>query len=335
MTSKKQQFYVGLFMAAGMTIATIALIWLGMNRYFEEGLLYATYFDQSVQGLTIDSPVKYRGVTVGRVKEIAVAPDARLIMVVMLLDTELDLEEDIVAQLKVVGITGAMFIELDRATPEDLRRSPKLGFPSRYPIIASKPSEISEIFRGIDEIVETINRLDLAGLAERAKTLLDTANREIEDLKLQETAAKLRTTLDNANRLLDADHLQHLVTETEKTVIALRRAADAAEATFTTTNTAVADIQEILAENRTALHRAITGLDESLAAARQVLEQAGGLTADARWQLATVSQQMAVSLESINRTAISLERLVNDLAAGPSQILFGAPPPPRPLEESQ
>ncbi|HHK60348.1 MAG TPA: MCE family protein, partial [Desulfobacterales bacterium] len=271
MTSKKQQFYVGLFMVTGLAIALVALVWLGLNRYFEEGRLYAAYFDQSVQGLTIDSPVKYRGVTVGRVKEIAVAPDARLIMVVMLLDTGIDLEEDIVAQLKVVGITGSMFIELDRATPEDLARSPKLDFPSRYPIIASKPSEISEIFRGIDEIVDTINRLDLAGLAERAKTLLDTANSELAAMRLAATTAKLRDSLDAVNRLLDSEQIQALVSDSRSAIKSLERAVDTAGATFASADDAVQEVKAVLAENRAALNRAITALDESLTSMRAVL----------------------------------------------------------------
>ena len=334
MTSKKQQFYVGLFMVTGLAIALVALVWLGLNRYFEEGRLYAAYFDQSVQGLTIDSPVKYRGVTVGRVKEIAVAPDARLIMVVMLLDTGIDLEEDIVAQLKVVGITGSMFIELDRATPEDLARSPKLDFPSRYPIIASKPSEISEIFRGIDEIVDTINRLDLAGLAERAKTLLDTANSELAAMRLAATTAKLRDSLDAVNRLLDSEQIQALVSDSRSAIKSLERAVDTAGATFASADDAVQEVKAVLAENRAVLKRAITALDESLTSMRAVLDQAGGLTADARWQLAVTGQQMASSLQTIDRTAAAIEELAESLRAGPSQILFAPPPPPRPLEDA-
>ncbi len=334
MTSKRQQFYVGLFMVAGMAIALVALVWLGLNRYFEEGRLYAAYFDQSVQGLSIDSPVKYRGVTVGRVKEIAVAPDARLIMVVMLLDTAIDLEEDIVAQLKVVGITGSMFIELDRASPEDLARAPKLDFPSRYPIIASKPSEISEIFRGIDEIVTTINRLDLAGLAERARALLDTANTELAAMDLAATTAKLRDALDATNRLLGSEHLQGLLADGRKAIHSLERAATTAEATLAAAGGAAEEIQAAVAENRAALNRAVTSLDSGLAAMRTVIEQAGGLTADARWQLAATGQQVARSLDAIGRSAAAIEELAESLRASPSQILFAPPPPPRPLEDS-
>jgi hypothetical protein len=70
-----------------------------------------TYFDESVQGLDKDSPVKYRGVSIGRVENINVAPDAALIQVVLKIESGLESGiDDIVARLKSVGITGIMFV---------------------------------------------------------------------------------------------------------------------------------------------------------------------------------------------------------------------------------
>ena len=82
MASTKTQFSVGLFVIVGLTIATIAILWLGMSHYFEKGRYYVSYFDESVQGLDKDSPVKYRGVPIGRVENVGVAPDGTLIQII-------------------------------------------------------------------------------------------------------------------------------------------------------------------------------------------------------------------------------------------------------------
>ena len=66
MASQKTKFMVGIFVAGGFGIALVAFIWLGMSRFLETGRYYAVYFNESVQGLTVDSPVKYRGVAVGK-----------------------------------------------------------------------------------------------------------------------------------------------------------------------------------------------------------------------------------------------------------------------------
>ena len=72
MASQKTKFAVGLFLVGGISVALVALIWLGVTRFFEKGHFYVTYFNESVQGLEKDGPVKYRGVTIGRVESISV-----------------------------------------------------------------------------------------------------------------------------------------------------------------------------------------------------------------------------------------------------------------------
>ena len=118
MASIKTKFTVGLFVAIGLAIAIVAIIWLGMSNYLQKGQFYSAYFDESVQGLDKDSPVKYRGVSIGRVHSISVAPDATLIQVILKIESglkiEKDLISDLVARLKSVGITGIMFVELER-----------------------------------------------------------------------------------------------------------------------------------------------------------------------------------------------------------------------------
>ncbi|MEJ2098118.1 MAG: MlaD family protein [Deltaproteobacteria bacterium] len=130
---------VGMFVVIGLSLAVVAIIWLGMANYFEEGQLYVAYFDESVQGLDKDSPVKYRGVSIGRVYSIGVAPDSNLIQVVLKIETSIDLDESIVAQLKSVGITGLMFVELEKLEDRSLVLTHPFSFSTKYPIINTKP----------------------------------------------------------------------------------------------------------------------------------------------------------------------------------------------------
>ena len=138
MASLKTKFAVGLFLMVGISFFILVTIWLGMSHFLQEGQYYVTYFDESVQGLEVDSIVKYRGVPVGRVEGIDVAPDAKLIQVTLKIESGQELDRDIVAQLKLVGITGSIFVELDRKEEGEPDQSPHLNFPSEYQIVASK-----------------------------------------------------------------------------------------------------------------------------------------------------------------------------------------------------
>lgn len=187
MASIKTKFNVGLFVVLGFSIAMVAVLWLSISHYFEKGKLYAAYFDESVQGLNKDSPVKYRGVTIGRVESIRVAPDATLIEVVMKLESGLKPGMNLVAQLKSVGITGIMFVELDRKKEGDPEYSPEINFPSKYMVISTKPSDIKLYMEGFAKILRQINELDLKSSLDKwdsALSSVEKAGNSFNDLSI-------------------------------------------------------------------------------------------------------------------------------------------------------
>ena len=114
MASQKTKFTVGLFLITGTGLFLLTVIWMGVSHFLQEGQYYVTYFNESVQGLEKDSPVKYQGVPIGRVESIEVAPDEKLIQVTLKIESGQKLDKDTVAQLKLVGITGSIFVELNR-----------------------------------------------------------------------------------------------------------------------------------------------------------------------------------------------------------------------------
>lgn len=154
MANRKTKLTVGLFVIIGIILAVLAVIWLGMAHIFEKGRLVAAYFDESVQGLQKDSPVKYRGVSIGRVDSIHVAPDGNLIEVIMKIESNLNNPAEVVGQLKSVGITGLVFIELEQKLPNETIVLPNNSFPTRYPVIATKTSNMANIILEVENLID-------------------------------------------------------------------------------------------------------------------------------------------------------------------------------------
>jgi phospholipid/cholesterol/gamma-HCH transport system substrate-binding protein len=169
MSAKSSKFLIGLFVISGTLICAAIIIWVGAARILTKGSLYSVYFDESVQGLQADSAIKYRGVEIGNVQKIKVAPDNRLIEVVMKIDIESDLQEKTIATLKTAGITGIVFIELDQLKPGDLANSPKITFQSSYPVIPSRRSQISRFMADTDVIMQNVKDIDLKGISNQLK----------------------------------------------------------------------------------------------------------------------------------------------------------------------
>ncbi len=310
MTDKKTKFWVGLFVAGGLAIAVVAIIWLGMSRFFEKGSYYAVYFNESVQGLAIDSPVKYRGVAIGRVERIGVAADSRLIEVIVKIESELKLDNNLIAQLKVVGITGSMFIELDRCLPEDRSSSPELHFPTEYPVLASRPSEISELFRGIDEVIQKLNALDVGGISKRLAATLDHIDQAVVKTDVVGIGNKANVTLDNLNQAIVDLDLKGVSGELKKSLTSLNADLDPARWDGVMVG----------------LQGTIVSLNRSVNKADLLLGEMAELTDSTDSSINTVNRHLHMAGKDVEEATLQLRQLMEQLNNQPSRLLFSAPP---------
>jgi phospholipid/cholesterol/gamma-HCH transport system substrate-binding protein len=332
MPSQRTKLIVGLFLSGGIGLLLVAVIWLGTTRYLEKGRFYVTYFNESVQGLDKDSPVKYRGVPIGRVVEISVAPDSKLIKVVLKIESGQTLGPDMVAQLKVVGITGAMFVELDQKKPGEPDRSPKLTFPSEYPIVASKPSEIEELLRGVDEIMSNIKSFDMAGISDRVKGNLDKIEMAIVDLDVKGLSKKTQSSLDNFNRILDNQKWDRILASADSSAQSLNELLARANTTVERADKVLAQVEGITVESRDKITAALDDFKRAMGNANLVLEKGIVLLNNSDSTLFSLRQHLLVTAQNMERTSENLNRLSDLLAAQPSQLFFREPPPPRKIE---
>src|SRR4029079_11450848 len=120
------------FVLLGFGLAIAAAVLLGVATTRKQTVKYHSYFNESVQGLDLGSPVKFRGVTIGNVSAIEIAPDHRMVDVVSELDVtdikrmglaevgsakrgkaKFSIPADLRAQLGSQGLTGVKFVAID------------------------------------------------------------------------------------------------------------------------------------------------------------------------------------------------------------------------------
>ena len=352
MASQKTKFSVGLFVASGICIIVVAIIWLGMSRYLEKGNFYVTYFDESVQGLKKGAEVKYRGVSVGRVESIGVAPDDKLIQVVMKIETDQTLTTDMVAQLRDVGLTGSMFVELDRKKKGEPSLSPRITFPSEYPIVPSKPSEMQKFLSGIDEVIEHIKSLDLRGISDKVKLTLDTVNQAvteadikglserfqssfdeidgmIADAQIKEISTRLQSSLDGADRLLNSRRWSEILASIQKAAETLNQVMDLAKGGLTHADNAFVGVERIVVENEGTIRGAIQEILEATKNANELLTRGAKMVDGSDDSIRQLRQELLVSAQNLAQATDNLNRFMEILADQPSQLLLGKPPKPK------
>lgn len=159
------KFKIGLFVVASVVLAIGILIWLGASPYSTDTQMVVSYFSESVQGLEADSTVKFRGVPVGRVRAIRMAPDGRLIEIVMSLDRNFKITEDLGVKMNLLGLTGLKYLEMDTFRREQKKEPLELEFQPRYPVIAVYPSDIREIGSALEKIFQKANAVDVEAIS--------------------------------------------------------------------------------------------------------------------------------------------------------------------------
>ena len=332
MASQKTKFAVGLFVAGGLACAVLVVIWLGMSRFFEKGQFYVTYFDESIQGLAVDSPVKYRGVFIGRVDSIGVAPDSKLIKVVLKIESGQTLDSNIVAQLKSVGITGSMFVELDRKQEGEPDQSPTLSFPSEYPIVASKPSEISELLGDISEALDQIKALDLREISDKIKLALDNINRKVSEADVKRISMKIESSLERVDHILDEQRWDKILSSVERTIQSMDTLLNNADKSVGQAQTMLSRVDGIVSEKEKTIKAAIDEFKQAMENANALLDKGSLLVDGADDSISHLMPHLLVIAQNLEKASENLNRIMELLEEHPSQFIFGEPPPRRTIE---
>lgn len=190
MTSQAKKLKIGLFVIASMFLAIVVLVWLGASRYFEETKTVAAYFSESVQGLEADSPVKFRGVPVGRVSAIRLAPDGRLIEVIMSLNRNFKVTDDLGVKMNLLGLTGMKYLEIDTFPPNQKREAITNEFQPRYPVIATYPSDIKEFGSALDTLFQKVKTVDMQQISQNLVSVTGQLDKFLREGKLDRIEAE-------------------------------------------------------------------------------------------------------------------------------------------------
>lgn len=303
MSSNVSNVRLGLFVLAAIGLIIVTLVWMGANKYTKGAATYVSFFDESVQGLQMDSKVKYRGVDVGRVTDIRVAPDFKLIEVVMEIGFAGDLSNDMVAQLQSVGITGIVFIEMNRQQPDDKKNSPRVDFAAEYPIIPSKPSEMQKLMSVIDRVTKQLDRVDFEGMGDDVTETLAAVRKVVENASLQKSFANLEKTASNLESITTSILME---IKTGRINAALNSFKDGA-----------VNFDAVLAKARKALDEM-----KLQSTARQFRE----LVITLKDQTLDIALQIRRTMANLRSSSQRLDRLLMRLEQNPSDLIFSEPP---------
>lgn len=230
MTGQPNYFKIGVFVIAAFLLLAAALIYLGADRMMRPKVFLETYVDGTVQGVDIGSPVKFRGVQIGRISRIdfvfneygtepggtgrndyvflEMEIDRTLFRGMFTGDAEQILNDAVKQGLRVMlqpqGITGLNFAELNYV-PQPERAPPlKIWWTPRRHYIPSSPGTLTSMLDSVNRIMDSFGSLDVGDTLKELNTVMQNFNI---------TLNKLQTNLDELNLSEASDNLQKLTDE--------------------------------------------------------------------------------------------------------------------------
>ncbi len=341
---KASYFKIGLFVIVGTIIGAIGVVALGVGTIFQKKVLVETYIDESVQGLDVGSSVKFRGVQVGKVETISLTSaeyptKRRYVLVRIGLTTKIfladagspsfqaEVEKGLRVRLASQGVTGVAYIEADYQDPA---RNPPLeiDWQPHYPYVPSSRSRITQLSESVEKILRSVEDIDVGRLVDGLEKSLLTITKVAEGAnfdKLGGQANAFLTEVRDTNR-----QLKELIGSSD-IKSAFKDSAAAASGARQIIERAQAPVNQMLADLPRAaesLERMVKRLDsvtadlpDTSAQLRQTLQRMNRL-------IATQQQGIAATVENLQAVSNDIKELTESSRKYPSQVLFGAPPPP-------
>ncbi|HEY5960254.1 MAG TPA: MlaD family protein [Polyangiaceae bacterium] len=305
MAAPTNHYKLGLFVLAGFAAAIAITVLLVGVKMHKDVIQCHSYFNESVQGLDVGAPVKFRGVTVGNVAAIEIAPDHRMVDVISelyendvtlmgLAETDGKLGKsrvvippDLRMQLNSQGITGVKFVSLDffdvKSNP-----APVLPFPvPRNHYIPATPSMMKNLENTATKAMER-----LPEMVDAVVMIMGRVDGLIATLDAEDLPEKAGQTLGHANTLLQklertAQHLddQHLgektgalLSEVARTTNRLNAVLDDFDgpngvlASAKRASDAIGEVGRAGKDTQQDLATALRGVSEAAEAARSLLD---------------------------------------------------------------
>ena len=333
MKTKVSPTIVGAFVIGAFALGIVALLTFGGINFFDKPQRFVVYFggDETISGLDQGSPVKLRGVRVGRVVALSLQYDESKNESVAAVVCELNRDamtdttgaqinvanraqlEALVARglrarLEVQSLaTGLLFVGLNFVDPKE---SPDPGLKnSRYTVVPALPSAISEFQSSLTEILTNLKRTDFAGLSRAANALIADARKQIEAMDLKGAVEQWKKTGAQVEALAASPDFKR---------------------TFENLNQTVTELKATIAKLDAQVEPTATELRATIAEAKKTMQAFTTTATAAQGFLATnagVGEDVTATLAQLSEAAEAVTRLADFLERNPNALITGKKKP--------
>ncbi len=308
------------------------ILFFGSASIFRNTSQFILFFDQSVNGLQVGSPVKFRGVPVGSVERILIRAEGQkrnstAIPVIITLDysrleknlggvqdifapTSFDdcVGHGLVAQLNLESvITGQLFVEFTVEPDKAQGLKPHLKKNDGLVEIPTLASYLDQVTTDLVQLVSSVNAIDLPRLNQNVNRVLENMAVVLEGVDSKGISDSVKAAAGNLNSFIESGELTVTLQEIRTAVAAIR-------ATVKTYDLEEGPMAETVRVWTNQFTKTLAQLDQLLEATTKTM----GPDSNLRYELEN-------SLRELGRASRSIRQLAEYLERNPNALLTGRP----------
>jgi paraquat-inducible protein B len=287
------------------------------------------YFKESVNGLDVGAPVKYKGVPIGKVSDIKIrfnqSANSSAIPVFVKVDTGrlenefgvgVDLSDETQLGLQIRGglraqlqldsfLTGQLYIELDYLERDELMPAIYIQEEMLFPEIPTQPSVMSKFGADTAELFRQMTSIDFEELSRELTSLLRITREKIEPIDVDKLQTDLQASLNAVSGFFGSEDLQSAIHQLNETLVSLEDTSGVLREEVISMNSGLKETSLKLNENLDALAVFINNLE-------QVTHPAS-----------PIRSELKSFLEELGKMSRNLSNLVDYLERNPDALLRG------------
>ena len=297
MNNKVNYTFVGFMVVVGAVLLGAFTYWMLKPTDAQEVKNYIIYFDESVSGLNLEAPVKYRGIRVGKVTGMRINPkNSEQVEIKISILKSTPIKQDTVARLTAQGITGLTYINLSlgkNGAPDLVARDGE-----KYPVIQTVPSFFSNVEESLGSVSGRLSQTLM-----RTEKLLNEQNQQHISEILQNTASVTH----KLDLLLDS-----------KTIAALQHSAQNIQSTTKKFDAMVPNIDRLI-EKSIAWEKGVNASLDS------IMHSYLGIHATMEVFKKTLHETTPIlntTMQDFQETLLKMEEILEQYQRSPSDIIY-------------
>ena len=330
MNKKISPAMIGAFVLGAVALIVIAILVFGSGRLFRQTREFVLYFDNSVNGLRVGAPVKFKGVEIGSVKDIRLqleeGGEVNKIPVIIEIDlkkltsrgattapavdreafNEFIVDYGLRGQLEMESlVTGLLYVALDFFPGTPINLVQQANADNKYPEIPTLPTALEQAKGAVTRVISKLDEIDFKELNANLQATLKGVNRTVNSPEIESV---LRS-------------LARVMPKVDEAVVNIRNLAGTLDDKV---KILADDLQQTSGDARVALKQAADALKQT----QETMKRAEGAVVNIETlsdRDSPVNYELVKGLRDVSSAARSLRALTDYLERNPRAPIFGKP----------